>query len=221
VCVAADRVIRVLVADDHPMFRRGLCATLVEIEGVQVVGAVADGVAAVRAAVELQPDVVLMDLAMPGLDGRSATQAIAAQAPGVAVLVLTMSDDADSIGAALRAGARGYLLKGADEATIARALASVAAGDLVLAQPAAEHVLGVMTGRTSMPAPFPQLTAREREILDLVSRGLGNIAIARRLSLSDKTVRNQVSSVVAKLGVADRAEAIDVARRAGLGALPE
>jgi DNA-binding NarL/FixJ family response regulator len=214
--VAADGVTRVLVADDHPMFRRGLCATLEEIADIEVVGAVADGAEAVAAAEELRPDVVLMDLAMPGMDGRTATREITSRIPGVAVLVLTMSDDADSIGAALRAGASGYLLKGADEATIARAIATVAAGDLVLAQTAAAHVVDRMRGRR--PAePFPELSTREREILDLVARGLGNIAIARRLSLSDKTIRNQVSSILTKLGLQDRAEAIDAARAVGLG----
>jgi DNA-binding NarL/FixJ family response regulator len=217
--VAADDLrapIRVLVADDHPMFRRGLCATLDDIDTVQVVGAVGDGTEAVAAATQLRPDVVLMDLAMPGTDGRTATQVITSRLPGVAVLVLTMSDDADSIGAALRAGASGYLLKGADEAAIERAIATVAAGDLVLARPAAVHVVDQVAGRRPS-APFPELSPREREVLDLVARGLGNIAIARRLSLSDKTIRNQVSVIVTKLGVRDRAEAIEVARRSGLG----
>ncbi len=211
-------VIRVVVADDHPVFRRGLCATLDDIVGVEVVDAVGDGAAAIASARQHRPDVVLMDLAMPGVDGLTACRAVVGELPDVAVLVLTMSDDPDSIGAALRAGARGYLLKGADEAAIERALASVAAGEVVLAGAAAAPVLDALTGRRTLDRPFPQLTTREVEVLDLVSRGLGNIAIARELCLSDKTVRNQVSTILTKLGAADRAEAIELARQAGLGA---
>jgi DNA-binding NarL/FixJ family response regulator len=214
--VAAD-LIRVVVADDHPVFRRGLSATLADIDGVEVVATVADGAEAIEAARALTPDVVLMDLAMPGIDGRTATQTITRELPGVAVLVLTMSDDPDSVGAALRAGAQGYLLKGADEAAIARALHSVAAGDVVLARAAAGPVLAAVTGRSTVPEPFPQLTPRERQILSLVARGLGNIAIARELHVSEKTVRNQLSGILVKMGVPDRAAAIDRARRAGLG----
>jgi DNA-binding NarL/FixJ family response regulator len=140
---------RVVVADDHPVFRRGLCATLSEVAGVEVVAAVGDGVQAVAAARELRPDVVLMDLAMPEMDGRTACQLITSELPGIAVLVLTMSDDPDSINAALRAGARGYLLKGADEETIARALATVSAGDLHLSQAAAHHLLSTLSGRAN------------------------------------------------------------------------
>jgi DNA-binding NarL/FixJ family response regulator len=213
----AAAVIRVVVADDHPVFRRGLVATLADIDGVEVVAAVADGAGAIEAARTLGPDVVLMDLSMPGIDGRAATQTITRELTGVAVLVLTMSDDPDSVGAALRAGAQGYLLKGADEAAIARALHSVAAGDVVLARAAAAPVLDAVTGRRTVAEPFPELTPRERQILDLVACGLGNIAIARELHLSEKTVRNQLSAVLVKIGVPDRAAAIDRARRAGLG----
>jgi DNA-binding NarL/FixJ family response regulator len=212
-------VIRVVVADDHPVFRRGLTATLADIDGVEVVAAVADGAAAVEAARDLLPDVVLMDLAMPGVDGRTATRTISRELPEVAVLVLTMSDDPDSVGAALRAGARGYLLKGADEAAIARALHTVAAGDVVLARRAAAPVLDAVTGGRTAPEVFPELTPRERQILDLVARGTGNLAIARELHLSDKTVRNQVSVILAKIGARDRATAIEHGRRAGLGGI--
>jgi DNA-binding NarL/FixJ family response regulator len=214
--MAAD-LIRVVVADDHPVFRRGLAATLADIDGVEVVAAVPDGAAAIEAARTLAPDVVLMDLAMPGIDGATATRTITSELPGIAVLVLTMSDDPDSVGAALRAGARGYLLKGADEDAIARALHGVAAGDVVLSGAAATPVLDAATGRRSAAEPFPQLTPRERQILDQVARGLGNIAIARGLHLSEKTVRNQVSAILTKIDAPDRGSAIDRARRAGLG----
>ncbi len=213
----APELTRVLVADDHPVFRKGLCATLAEIPGVDVVGAVANGEQAVTAARDLRPDVVLMDLAMPEMDGRTACQLITAELPNVAVLVLTMSDDPDSINAALGAGARGYLLKGADEETIARALATVSAGDVHLSRGAAEHVLAAITGRTPSHRPFPQLSPREVEILDLVARGMGNASIARELFLSDKTIRNHISNILTKLGVRDRTEATHLARRAGLG----
>ena len=209
---------RVLVADDHPVFRRGLCATLEEITGVEVVGAVADGTQAVAAARELLPDVVLMDLAMPGMDGRTACRLITTELPHVAVLVLTMSDDPDSIDAALRAGARGYLLKGADKDAIARALATVAAGDLHLSNAAAEHVLSRLDGRVrAAPNQFTQLSPRETEILNLVAQGKGNAVIARELYLSDKTVRNQVSNILTKIGATNRTEAIHMARHGGLG----
>jgi DNA-binding NarL/FixJ family response regulator len=209
---------RVLVVDDHPVFRKGLCATLTEIADVEVVGAVADGAQAVAAARELRPDVVLMDLAMPVMDGRTACQIITTEMPTVAVLVLTMSDDPDSISAALNAGARGYLLKGADEATIVRALATVSAGDLHLSRPAAQHVLAALSGKnTPTPRSFPQLSTRETEILDLVAQGKGNAIIARDLFLSDKTVRNHISNILTKIGAADRTEAIQMARHDGLG----
>jgi DNA-binding NarL/FixJ family response regulator len=217
--MASPVTIRVVVADDHPVFRKGLCATLQDIDDVVVVAAVADGAQAVTAARELHPDVVLMDLSMPEMDGRTACKIITAELPGTAVLVLTMSDDPDSIEAALRAGARGYLLKGADEETITRALASVCAGDMHLTGAAARHVLASVTGRRA-PSTFPQLSPREAEVLDLLARGMGNAGIARDLFLSTKTVRNHVSNILAKIAADDRGQAIDMARRAGLGLNP-
>jgi DNA-binding NarL/FixJ family response regulator len=209
--------ITVLIADDHPLFRKGLRATIQELPGVRVVDAVADGAAAVARALELVPDVVLMDLAMPVLDGCSATAEIVAAGLGSAVLVLTMADDIDTVSAAVAAGAHGYLLKDADEATISHALSTVAAGGVVFGPLIGDQVLASLTGRSRLVVPLPQLTNRDREVLDLVAQGLGNVAIARRLSLSDKTIRNQVSAIVAKLGVRDRGEAIARARAAGLG----
>jgi len=212
--------LRVLVVDDHPLYREGLVTAMSAMPGVQVVGEAGDGHAAVEAARRLAPDVVLMDLHMPGLNGIDATRQIVLTRPSVAVLVLTMLDGDDSVFAAMRAGARGYLLKGADRGEIARAVAGVAHGEVVFSAGIASRVLGFFAagpGASVALDPFPGLTEREREILDLVARGLTNAEIARRLVVSDKTVRNHVSNIFTKLQVAGRAEAVARARDAGLG----
>ena len=213
-----EEPIRVLIADDHPVFRDGLAAMLNLGPGTELAGAAATGAEAVELARAAQPDVVLMDLRMPGINGVEATRAIVADSPHVAVIVLTMIDDDDSVFAAMRAGARGYLLKGADAAQIRRAVASAAAGEAVFGAGIAARVLAYFTGQAGRaPDPFPQLTDREREVLELVAQGRSNAAIAARLYLSQKTIRNNVSNILVKLQVADRAEAIVRARDAGLG----
>jgi DNA-binding NarL/FixJ family response regulator len=213
--------LRVVVADDHPVYREGLAMVLGSLPGVTVVGEAADGLEAVDRATELRPDVVLMDLSMPGLGGIDATRRIVAEVPGVQVLVLSMHEGAESVVAALRAGARGYLVKGATKQEVARALQDVAAGGAVFGEGVAEQVLSRVrdspkTARRGIES-FPDLTDRELEVLDLVARGLSNAAISSRLFLSDKTVRNVVSNVIAKVGARDRADAILRARQAGLG----
>ncbi|HEX7745003.1 MAG TPA: response regulator transcription factor [Micromonosporaceae bacterium] len=213
-------MIRVLIADDHPIFRAGLAGVLDEAPDIEVVAGAEDGAEVLDLAVRLRPDVVLMDLHMPGVTGVEATRQLAATAPEVAVLVLTMFDDDESVVAALRAGARGYLVKGAGGDRIVGAIRAVAAGDAVFGADVAAGVLRVLAAgrRGDRPGrPFPALTDREREILDLVAAGLGNREIAGRLTLSDKTVRNHVSNIFTKLRVADRAQAIVRARQAGMG----
>jgi DNA-binding NarL/FixJ family response regulator len=212
--------IRVIIADDHPVFRRGLRAALADAAEVTVTAEVTDGAAAVAAALEDIADVVLMDLHMPVMSGIDATREIRRVAPGVAVLVLTMFDNDESLFTAIRAGARGYLVKGAEQDEIVRAIVAVAAGDVVFGAGIAERALAYFAAAPAgarAARPFPELTDREMEVLRLVADGLTTADIARRLRLSEKTVRNHTSNVVAKLRVEDRAQAIVRARRAGLG----
>ncbi|MEJ2888762.1 response regulator transcription factor [Actinomycetospora aeridis] len=206
--------IRVVLADDHPVVRRGLAALLESVDGVEVVGQAATGREAVREAQLLAPDVVLMDIRMPDLDGVEASRRIAAATPGVAVLVLTMHDDDETVVAALQAGARGYLLKGADQEEIRRAVHAVVAGEMIVAPGAARHVLARLT---TPSVPFPDLTPRERDVLAAMAQGRRNGAIAAELGLAAKTVGNHVSAILVKLGVGTRAEAVAAARRGGLG----
>ncbi|WP_197087845.1 response regulator transcription factor [Micromonospora sp. HK10] len=213
-------MIRVIVVDDHPVFRAGLTGVLDDAPDIEVVAEAQYGADALDLAVRLRPDVVLMDLHMPVVNGVEATRRLVAAAPEVAVLVLTMFDDDESVIAALGAGARGYVVKGADGDRIVGAIRAVAAGEAVFGSDIAAGVLRVLAAhrRGDRPSrPFPILTDREREVLDLIAAGLGNREIARRLTLSDKTVRNHVTNIFAKLRVADRAQAIIRARQAGLG----
>jgi DNA-binding NarL/FixJ family response regulator len=211
--------VRVLLADDHPVYRDGLAALLGSLDGVEVVGTAADGVEAVDGARELQPDVVVMDVQMPRLDGIEATRAITADSPHIGVVVLTMAEEDQTLFAAMRAGARGYLLKGANQGEIVRAITAVAQGEAIFGPAIARRVAEFFSaGPAATPdSPFPQLTTREQEILALVAAGRSNAQIAAELYLSPKTVRNNVSNIFAKLHVADRAEAIIRARDAGLG----
>jgi DNA-binding NarL/FixJ family response regulator len=212
-------MIRVLVADDHPVVRSGLVGVLSSLEGFEVVAVAADGEEAVREAVIHRPDVALMDLKMPGTDGFTAIRELARVAPAVRVCVLTMYDDDDSLFAAMRAGAQGYLLKGAEQEEIARAVRAIAAGEVIFGPGIAVRVLHQLNSPAAQaPAsPFPDLTARELEILDLLATATPTAAIASRLDVSSKTVSNHVSNILAKLQVADRTQAAMKAREAGLG----
>jgi DNA-binding NarL/FixJ family response regulator len=201
------------------MFRYGLVAALAADDEVEVVAEAANGDELLAAVDRTDPDVVLTDLAMPGLDGAAATRSLLARHPEVGVLVLTMHEDDQALFGALRAGARGYLLKGADRTEIIRAVLAVASGDAVYGEAVARRIVAFFTGahREYVARVFPELTEREREVLDLVAAGCGNHEIARRLTLSDKTVRNHVSAILFKLQVRDRAAAVAKARDAGLG----
>jgi DNA-binding NarL/FixJ family response regulator len=209
--------IRVVIADDHPLVRSGLRAALDPLEEVEVVAEAATGSAAVREAVLHRPDVVVMDLQMPDLGGIDATRELRRAVPEASVLVLTMFEDDDSIFAAMAAGARGYVLKGAEGREIARAITAVAAGEAIFGPAVAARVLTLFATPPARSTPFPELTAREREVLDLLAAGRSNHQIAERLGLSGKTVANHLSAVFGKLQVADRTQAILRARDAGLG----
>ncbi|HEV8635097.1 MAG TPA: response regulator transcription factor [Chloroflexota bacterium] len=208
---------RVLIADDHPLFRDGLRG-LLESVGIEVVGEAATGEEAVERAEALQPDVVLMDLSMPGTNGIEATRRIVEAMPRANVLVVTMYEDDESVFAALRAGARGYLLKGADQEETLRAIRAVAHGEAIFGPGVAERLIRYFAAPRPEPARlFPELTEREVEILRLIARGRTNQEIADGLVLSLKTVRNHVSNICGKLQVADRTQAVLRAREAGLG----
>ncbi len=209
---------RVLVADDHPAFRRGLELMLADVDGLDVVGLAETGAEAVALTASLAPDVLLMDLRMPDVDGIEATRRITGVDRRVAVVVLTMFEDDESVFAAMRAGARGYLLKGADQADIVRAIQAAAAGEAIFGREIAARVIEHFAhGPGSTAVAFPALTQREREVLELVARGKGNAAIAHDLMINLKTVRNHVSNIFMKLQVSDRAAAIVKAREGGLG----
>jgi DNA-binding NarL/FixJ family response regulator len=209
----------VLVADDHPLFRDGLRRLIESSPDVELVGESATGTEAVDLALELQPDVVVMDLRMPQMNGIEATRAIVEASPHIGVLVLTMFDDDDSVFAAMRAGARGYLLKGSGQRETLRAIQAVAAGEAIFGPAIANRMIAFFaSGRFEPAQAFPDLTRRESEILELLAEGKNNAAIARSLSLSEKTVRNHVSNIFTKLRVVDRAHAIIRARDAGVGA---
>ncbi len=213
--------VRIVLADDHPVVRGGLRALIGTLDGLEVVGEAADGETAIREVQLLRPDVVLMDVRMPGLGGVEATRRIRQTTPDTAVLMLTMYDDDATVLTAMQAGARGYLLKGAEQNEIVSAVHAVVAGQVIFGPGIASRVLDYFAAPPLATAePFPQLTTREREILDLLAAGRRTAAIAERLFLSPKTVSNHLTSVFAKLEVADRTEAIIRAREGGLGQSP-
>lgn len=209
--------IRVLLADDSAAFRDGFLLLARSLNDLEVVGVAGTGRQAVLQAERLQPDVVLMDLQMPDIGGIDATRMIAEASPHIRVLVLTMLEDDETVLTAMRAGASGYLVKGAPQAEIRRAIEAVVAGEVIFGPAIARRMLDLLARPTRPEDPFPELTTREREILAIVAGGATNATVARQLGISDKTVRNHLSNVFVKLQVADRGQAIIRARRAGLG----
>lgn len=211
----SGRLLRVIVADDHPVFRQGLRTSLSAESDMEVVSECGDGRAVVADATTARPDVIVMDIRMPQMNGIEATRRILSTLPDTRILMLTMFDDDESVFEAMRAGARGYLLKGSEPADIARAVRSVAEGDAIFGPAIAERMMALFARRTARP--FPALTEREHTVLEMIAEGRNNQATARELQLSVKTVRNYVSMIFNKLRVADRAEAMLRAHTAGLG----
>jgi DNA-binding NarL/FixJ family response regulator len=210
---------RVLIADDHRLFRQGLRALLRSARTTEVVGEAATGEEVVRLASALQPDVILMDIQMPDGNGLEATRRILGASPHIGIIMLTMFDDDESVFAAMRAGARGYILKGADQADVLRAVDAAASGEALFSPRVAARIIAYFSTERAdhHRGVFPELTEREREVLGLIARERTNPEIARTLEISGKTVRNHVSNIFSKLQVADRAAAILRARDAGLG----
>jgi len=210
--------LRVLIADDHPLFRKGMRALLTATPGTEVIGEATTGQEAIELAAALQPDVILMDLQMPGINGIEATRQILHTSPHIRILVVTLFEDDASIFSALRAGARGYILKDAKEEEMLRAIRAVGSGEAIFSPAIATRLMDFFAApRPAAPKEiFPTLTEREREILQMIARGRTNNDIAKELALSTKTVGNYVSNIFSKLQVADRAQAIIRARDAGL-----
>jgi DNA-binding NarL/FixJ family response regulator len=215
----SNEPLRILLVDDHPVVRNGLRALLASVTDMTVVGEASGGEEAIIQAAELQPDIILMDLYMPGLNGIEATRRIVQAHPHIGILVLTMLEDDASVFAAMRAGARGYLLKGADQVDVLRAIGAAAHGEAIFSPPIARRLMQYFANMQPIlpQTAFPDLTEREREILGLIAMGKSNAEIAGELVLSPKTVSNHVSNIFSKLQVVDRAQAVLRARQAGLG----
>jgi len=211
--------VRLVIADDHTFYREGVRTILHTVPGIEVIGEAATGEEVIALALEKQPDVILMDIKMPGLNGIEATRQLLLRSPQFKILVVTMFEDDDSVFAAMRAGARGYLVKDADKDELVRAIQAVYQGEAIFSPAIAKRMIQYFAAlpKTASALSFRELTEREREILHLMARGLNNAAIANRLSVSLKTVQNYVSNIFVKLQVADRAEAIVRAHEAGLG----
>jgi DNA-binding NarL/FixJ family response regulator len=210
--------IHVLIADDHTLFRSGLKALLNLFPDIQVIGEAATGEEVIARAEALQPDVILMDIQMPGVNGIEATRRIIHTSPNIGIVIVTMFEEDDSVFSAMRAGARGYILKEANEEEVLRAIRAVARGEAIFSPAIASRLVNFFSKKALASDPvFPELTGREREILDLIARGETNAEIVQRLVLSPHTVRNHISNIFSKLQVADRAEAILRAKDAGLG----
>ncbi|HET8604517.1 MAG TPA: response regulator transcription factor [Marmoricola sp.] len=216
---AGDAPVRVVLADDHPMYRYGVAAVLADEPRVDLVGQATSGTELLEVVASCTPDVVVTDMRMPDLDGIAVTRSLLADRPDLPVLVLTMHDDDESVFGALRAGARGYLLKGADSVELVATILTLAAGGTAFGPTVARRIVGTFleTSEKFARGAFPQLTTRERQVLDLLAAGRRNSAIAAQLEMSEKTVRNHLSSILAKLQVEDRSAAIVRAREAGLG----
>lgn len=215
----ASEPLRILLVDDHPLVRSGLRALLASMPEMRVVGEAPNGEEAIAQAAELQPDIILMDLNMPGINGIEATRRIVQTSPRIGILALTMLEDDASVFAAMRAGARGYLLKGADQADVLRAISVVAHGEAIFSPSIAQRLMQYFANMQPLlpQSAFPDLTEREREILGFITQGKSNAEIAEELVLSPKTVSNHVSNIFSKLQVVDRAQAVLRARQAGLG----
>jgi len=211
--------IHVLIVDDHEPFRNGLRTLLSSLAGIEVIGEAANGKDAIQLTDETQPDIILMDIQMPGIKGIEATRLIHQASPHIGIIVLTMFEDDDSVFASMRAGARGYLLKGADQSEILRAIQSVQNGEALFGPGIARRLINFFThiNPSQGEKPFPELTDREHEVLNLIAQGLSNKEISQQLVISQKTVRNHVSNMFSKLQVVDRAQAIIRARDAGMG----
>ncbi len=213
-----DTSIHVLIADDHKLFREGLIALLDSVPEIEVVATAEDGRQAIELAAQHQPDIILMDLQMPGVNGIEATRQITQTSPHIGVIVVTMFEDDDSVFAAMRAGARGYILKGAGQSDVLRAVQAVSRGEALFGPSIAARLTNYFTSPQPVKSEaFPELTDREREILELIAQGLGNAQIADTLTIAQKTVRNHVSNIFNKLHVTDRVQAVLRAREAGLG----